>query len=191
VCACWLLPACALTRPPPDYQAPAQSEPHALVRLRLAYHDWPGPELEQVVDIDGRALRDIPQPARRGDGVATRTALVRPGPVAWTIQTTFFHNDVSSHAETYDTTEPAPCGTTTCMQTRPHTRLVNKVDRVNDAGCSQGTRFQAKAGETYHLQYDFSADQKCTLVCSRQVHQGKGPSATAPCETTAGLVGKH
>jgi hypothetical protein len=189
--ACWLLPACALTKPPPDYQGPAKGEPHAIVKVRLAYHDWPGPELEQLVDIDGRALRGIPAPARGGDEIATRVALVRPGPVAWTIQTTFFHNDVTSHAETYDTTEPAPCGTTTCMQIRPHTRLVNKVDRVNDAACSQGTRFRAKAGETYVLQYDYLADQKCTLACYRQVHAAKGAPGKVPCETATGVAGKR
>jgi hypothetical protein len=186
-----LLPACALTKPPPDYQGPAKREPHAVVKVRLAYHAWPGPELEQRVDIDGRVLGDIPAPARRGDGVATRVALVRPGPVAWAIQTTFFHNDVTSHAETYDTTEAAPCGTTTCMQIHPHTRLVNKIDRVNDAACSQGMKFQAKAGETYVLEYDFEADKKCTLVCHRQVHGAKGSPATASCETAAGIAGKR
>jgi len=52
-------------------------------------------------------------------------------------------------------------------------------------------KLQAKAGETYVLQYEYAADRKCTLVCHRQVHQAKGAPAVVPCETDSGAAGKH
>jgi hypothetical protein len=176
----WLVSACAN-----DYRAPSHSEPHALVKLRLAYHAWLGPLLEQVVTIDGDDVRDIPSPApERNGGAVNRPILVRPGNIGCTVRATFFHNDVTTHAESYETSEPAPCGATTCMQSQPHTRLVNQFDRVDDASCTQGLRFPAKTGESYVLEFDFLADRQCTLKCYRQAHEKKGVSV--PCAGTAG-----
>jgi hypothetical protein len=163
-----------------DYRPPDPREPHALVTVRLDYRAWPSEQVEQRVDIDGRRLRDLPEPARQGSTVS-RKVPVRPGATAFTVQAIFFHNDVTSHAETYDTTEQAPCGSTTCTQIVPHTRLVSKTDRVDDASCSQALKFQASAGESYVLSYTFLADQRCTLECSRLLRaRGTGVTKT-PC----------
>jgi hypothetical protein len=178
--AAWGLSACV-----PDYRPPNYSEPHALVKVSLAYHAWPGLELEQLVSVDGHDIRDIPLPAQRGARVATRQVLVRPGSVVWTIQTTFFHNDVTSHAETYESKEDVPCGSTTCMQSTPHTRQVNRVDRVDDATCTQSTKLLGVAGETYTLEYEYLANQRCSLHCYHQIHQRGGAPTKAPCVDTA------
>ena len=176
--AAWMLLACV---PVPEYRPPNYNDLHALVKVRLVYHAWSGPELEQLVTIDGHDIREIPLPAQHGVGVATRSVLVRPGSAAWTIQTTFFHNDVTSHAETYETTESGLCGSTTCTQSTPHARLVNHVEREDDATCTQGMKLLAAAGETYILEYEYLANQQCSLHCYRQVHQHGGVLTNAPC----------
>ena len=183
----WALSACA---PLSEYRPPNNNEPHALVKVRLEYHAWPGPELEQLVSVDGNAVREIPLPAQQGARVATRQVLVRPGSAAWTIQTTFFHNDVTTHAETFGTMEASPCGNTTCMQSTPHAQAVNKVERVDDATCTQGMKLAAAAGETYILDYEFSAAQQCSLHCSRQVHK-RGGVTNAPCAGPADTSSKR
>jgi hypothetical protein len=180
--AAWMLSACA---PMPEYRPPNYHEPHAVVKVRLEYHAWLGPELEQSVAVDGQDVREIPPPAQHGSHVATRQVFVKPGSTTWTIQTTFFHNDVSSHAETYETTQSAPCGSTTCVQSQPHTRQVNRVDRVDDATCTQGVKWLASAGEAYTLQYDFLADGKCSLHCYRQANQRGGAATNLPCQDAA------
>jgi hypothetical protein len=173
----WLA-ACA---PLSEYRPPNTNEPHALVKVRIEYHAWSGPELEQLVTVDGHDVREIPPPAQKGARVATRQVLVRPGSVALTIQTTFFHNDVTTHAETFGTMEASPCGSSTCMQSTPRAQAVNKIERVDDATCTQGMKLLAAAGESYLLEYEYSADQKCSLHCYRQVQKRGGALTNAPC----------
>jgi hypothetical protein len=182
----WLLPGCAH-----EYRPPKAGEPHALVKLRLAYHAWSSALLEQSVTVDGDPVRGIPPPAERGDRSVSHSLVVKPGPAVWAVQATFFHNDVTTHAETYDTTESAPCGSSTCTQIRPHTRLVNHLDRVDDASCRQDTKLVASAGETYVLEFDYQADQQCTLRCHRQAQKGKGAPTNLPCVGAAGSSAKH
>ena len=167
--------------PVPEYRPPNHNELHALVKVRLVYRAWSGPELEQLVTIDGQDIHEIPSPVQQGVGVATRSVLVRPGAAAWTIQTTFFHNDVTSHAETYETTQSGYCGSTACVQSTPHARLVNHVEREDDATCTQGMKLLAVAGETYVLEYEFVAHQQCSLRCFRQIHQRGGALTNVPC----------
>lgn len=177
----WILLGCV---PVPEYRPPTHNELHALVKVRLVYRAWSGPELEQLVTIDGHDIREIPLPVQQGVGVATRSVLVRPGSAAWTIQTTFFHNDVTSHAETYETTESGFCGSTACVQSTPHARLVNHVEREDDATCTQGMKLLAVAGETYILEYEFFANQQCSLRCYRQVYQRGGSLTNVPCASS-------
>ena len=184
--AAWILSACV-----PDYRPPNFNEPHALVKVRLAYHAWPGSELEQLVSIDGNDVREIPPPEQHGVAVATRPVLVRPGSAVWTFRTTFFHNDVTSHAETYESKEDVPCDSTTCVQSTPHTRQVNRVERVDDATCAQSTKLLAVSGETYTLEYEYLANQQCTLHCHRQVHRPGGAAASTPCADTAAPSNRH
>lgn len=158
-----------------DYRPPALGQPHAVVKVRLAYPAPPAAELEQLVMVDGDAVRDLVPPVPPGKAVTSRPISIKPGARRLTVQATFFHNNVTTHAETYDTIEEAPCGTSTCKQTVPHTRAVNRVDRVDDATCTQAVKLDAKAGETYLLEYDFEAEQRCSLRCFRQAHGGRIP----------------
>jgi hypothetical protein len=178
---CWLavLMASACV---PEYRQPDLREPHAVAKLRLAYHAWSGPMLEQTVMVDGSRVRNMPAPVQGGKGVATHAVLLRPGTVRWTIQTAFFHNDVSTHAETYTSDETRPCADTACMQSAPQARNVNKVDRVDDATCEAGMKHTALAGEIYLVQFDFFADRRCSVQCFRQVSRPGGTIANAPCE---------
>jgi hypothetical protein len=160
-----------------DYRPPALGQPHALVKVRLAYPAPPPAELEQLILVDGDAVRDLAAPVPPAKTTTSPPVVIRPGTRRLTVQATFFHNNVTTHAETYDTTVEAPCGTSTCMQTVPHTRAVNRVDRVDDATCTQAVKLDAKAGETYLLEYDFEAEQRCSLRCFRQTGRGK-----VPCE---------
>src|SRR5512136_1127509 len=48
--AAWMLSACV---PVPEYRPPNYNEPHAVVKVRLTYHAWSGPEIEQLVTVDG------------------------------------------------------------------------------------------------------------------------------------------
>jgi hypothetical protein len=184
----WALSACV---PASEYRPPNYNEPHALVKVRLEYHAWSGLELDQLVTVDGHDVREIPPPAQKGARVAIRQVLVRPGSAAWTIQTTFFHNDVTTHAETFGTLEASPCGSSTCMQSTPRAQAVNKVERVDDATCTQGMKLLAAAGESYLLEYEYSADQKCNMHCSRQVQKRGGGVTNAPCAGPADTSSKR
>jgi hypothetical protein len=75
----------------PQYREPRWDEPHAVVKVRLAYHDWPGPSLDQQVTIGQYSEVNLPTPVRTGSGVVTRAVLVRPGNVEWFFRSAFYH----------------------------------------------------------------------------------------------------
>lgn len=164
----------------PQYRAPALSEPHAVVKVRLAYHSWPGPQVEQSTLVDGHAVQDLPAPPHGGQGVLTRAVLVRPGTTTWTIKTAFFHTNTVTRTESYTTTQSYPCGKSMCSRSTPHTRTVSQVVRVNDAVCETGMRQSTLEGGTYILQYDFFADERCQLHCFEQVPRA-GAMGNVPC----------
>ena len=142
--------------------------------------------------IEGDDVRDLSQPVpQAAGGVAVRPILIRPGTLGCVVRATFYHNDVTTHAETYETSEEAPCGSSTCMQVRPHTRLVNQTDRVDDATCTQGVRVEAKARERYVLQFDFHADRQCTLKCLRRVGKHRDKPETVPCDDSPTPHNRH
>lgn len=176
------LSACALSSCIPEYRPPALSEPHALVKVRLAYHAWSGPQLEQVVLIDQHGVKEIPAPVQGGEGVVTRPVLVRPGPAPWTVRTAFFHTYMTTRTESYSTSESYSCGKSMCSRSVPHTRTVTQTVRVNDAVCERAMRHLAVQNGIYILQYDFFANERCSLTCFRQIQQPDGALANVPCE---------
>jgi hypothetical protein len=182
-----LVLAIALSACVPQYRPPALNEPHALVKVRLAYHAWPGPQVDQQVLVDGHAVWDIPVPPRNGDGVVTRAVRVRPGFVPWTIKTAFFHTYMVTRTETYSTTESYPCGKSMCSRSTPHTRTVNQVMRVNDAVCEIGLHQDTVEAGLYLLQYDFFADRRCQLHCFQQLPQPDGSLGNVPCRHPADM----
>jgi hypothetical protein len=168
----WLaLIACGLSSCIPEYRPPSLSEPHAVVKVRLAYHAWSGPELEQVVLIGAYGVKEIPTPVQGGEGVVARPVLVRPGAVPWTVRTAFFHISTTTRTEVYQTGESVP-----------QTRTVTETFRENDAVCERAIRHLAVQNGIYILQYDFFADQRCSLHCFRQVQQPDGTLGNVPCE---------
>lgn len=182
----WLaLVGCTLASCIPEYRPPLLSEPHAVVKFRLAYHDWSGPKLEQVVLIGKNGVKEIPAPVQGGAGVVSRPVLVRPGPVPWTVRTAFFHTYTTTRTESYTTSESYPCGKSYCSRSVPHTRSVTQTVRVNDAVCERGVRHLAVQNGIYILQYDFFANQRCSLHCFRQVEQPDGSLGNVACEFPA------
>lgn len=177
-----LLLACGLSSCIPEYRPPSLTEPHALVKFRLAYHAWSGPQLEQVVLIDRHGVREIPAPVQGGEGVVTRPVLVRPGPAPWTVRTAFFHTYTTTRIESYTTSQSYSCGKSMCSRSVPHTRTVSETVRVNDAVCERSIRHLVVQNGVYILQYDFFANQRCSLHCFRQVEQPDGTLANVPCE---------
>ena len=179
----WLaLIVCGLSSCIPEYRPPALSDPHAVVKLRLAYHAWSGPQLEQVVLLERYGVKEIPAPVQNGEGVVTRPVLVRPGLVPWTVRTAFFHTNTTTAIESYTTSESYSCGKSMCSRSVPHTRTVTRTVRVNDAVCERAIRHAAVQDGIYVLQYDFFADQRCSLHCFRQLQQPDGTLGNVPCE---------
>ena len=178
--ACWLL-VLLLGGCVPEYRQPDLEQPHAVAKLRLAYHAWPGPMLEQTVMVDGSLVK-VPLPVQGHAGAVTRTLRLRPGALWWSIRAAFFHNDVSTHAETHTPAENHPCDDIACTEPAPQVHNVNTVDRVNDVVCEAGMKQQVVAGATYVVQFDFSAERRCTLQCFRQVSRPGGKVASAPCK---------
>jgi hypothetical protein len=165
----------------PQYQPPTLNEPHAVVKVRLAYHGWPGPQVDQVTLVDGHAIQDLPSPPQGGEGVITRAVRVRPGATDWSIKTAFFHTNMVTRTESYTTTQSYPCGRSMCSRSTPHTRTVTQTVRVNDAVCETGMRQSTSVGATYILQYDFFAHERCQLHCFEQVPQADGSLGNLPC----------
>jgi hypothetical protein len=160
----WLaLVACGLSSCVPEYRPPSLSEPHAVVKVRLAYHDWSGPQIEQVVMLGEYGVKDFPVPVQGGAGVVIRPVLVRPGPAFWTVRTSFFHSY-----------------TTTRTESRGH--VVNQTVWVNDAVCELAIRHLAIPNGLYILQYDYFANQRCSLHCLQQVQQPDGTLGHVPCK---------
>lgn len=165
----------------PEYRPPAYDEPHAVVKARLVCHAWPGPRLDQSVMIDAQRLSEVPPPVHGGDGIVTRPVLVRPGTVSWAVRVAFFHTQIVNRTETYTTSQSYSCGKSICSRSTPDTRVVSQPVRVNDAVCEQAMLFQAAARERYIIQYDFFADQRCSLHCFQQFVGTDGTLDNAPC----------
>jgi hypothetical protein len=166
----------------PEYREPRFDEPHALVKVRLAYHAWPGPQLDQDVSIDRRSVLTIPVPVVNGSGVVTRPVMVSPGVAPWFFRSAFFHTFVVTRTETYMTTDSYPCGTAMCSTSTPQTRMVTDVVRVNDGTCETGMGLMVRPSESYIVQYDFFGDRRCSLHCYREITLPDGAPGTAPCE---------
>jgi hypothetical protein len=165
---------------------PSLAEPHAMVKVRLAYHARPGPMLSQLVLINGEDT-GIPAPPDLGSGEITRAIPVRPIATRWDLHAEFFHTITVAQTQTTYTTESYPCGrignsTSYCTRSIPHTRTVWVTQHVRDAYCEQAAGQAPQVGAVYLLQYDFFAHGHCTLACFRQLPQADGSFLNAPCE---------
>jgi hypothetical protein len=168
------------------YQVPALTEPHAMVKVELTYHDQPGPELTQEVHINGTPL-DVPHPAQTRLRTVSRIVPVRLAPTRWQIETTFFHWTRTASFRTVTDEVNTSCGTAGdlnryCAKTVQRTEGRSDFKRVPDAACAQSVSQAPQENGVYVLRYDFYANQRCTLGCIRQWPQPDGTLRDAPCE---------
>ena len=167
------------------YVLPAPHEPHAMVKVRVAYHARPGPSLRQLVLINGEAV-DIPTPPTGPPGEITRAIPVRPQATRWDVRSTFFHTITVPQTRVETRTESYPCGSgrtpRTCTRSVTHTRTVMVTHTITDASCAQAAGQGPQVEGVYLLQYDFYAHGRCSLVCFRQLPNPDGTFQNTPCE---------
>lgn len=83
----------------PQYRPPTLSEPHAVVKVRVAYHSWPGPQVDQVTLVDGHAVQDLPAPlCETGMRQSTREGGTHILQYDFLSQTPYFHTALSGCA---------------------------------------------------------------------------------------------
>jgi hypothetical protein len=165
-----LLCVSACTRP---YQQPAPNEPHAVVKVRLAYHDHPGPSLTEKVRLNEFGIELPPDENLRAVPVISAIR-VRPERNDWSIATTFYHTYTTSRSESYSYS----CGQTTCRSTRQVTQTHTAVD----GSCERQMSILPRQGGVYLLQYDYLSHEQCSLNCIEQVPNTDGTFANRPCE---------
>ena len=165
------------------YQAPTADQPHAVVKIRRAYHVSAGTNLQEYANIgEFRALAE--QRAASQSEARTTALLVHPGPARWKVGSEFSHTELRMVREQYSqqvpyhATETYSCGTGTShrMCTRSVTRYrtetkwrtVQKQVKVSDGACHGAAAHQARQGSVYLLQYSYSGPKVCSLQCMEQ-----------------------
>jgi hypothetical protein len=167
------------------YVLPRPDEPHAMVKVRVAYHSRPGPSLSQLVLINGEAV-DIPTPPTGPPGEITRAIPVRPLATRWDVRSTFSHTVTVPEIRHETRTESYSCGSgrtyRTCTRSVSYTRTVMVTRTIVDGHCEQVAGQGPQVGGVYLLQYDFYAHGRCTLACFRQLPNPDGTFQQTPCE---------
>lgn len=170
------------------YTPPRPDEPHAVAKIRVAYHASAGTGLHQVVTVDGHPV-EVAEPVPGTDGTATSATLVRPVDTTWEISSEFFHLEMRQVMETYYTTEYYSCmqgfgqhaHMGSCSRQVSHQRWVSRSVPVTDMACTTGVRQIPRVGAVYLLQYDFYGQDRCTLACLEQIPTGPQTFRMAPC----------
>jgi hypothetical protein len=178
------------------YEPPLPNQPHAVVKIRRAYASHAGTTLSEAAFIgeDQVMAQD-----RASDLDATQTSAVRvhPGPIVWQVGSTYTHTEMQHVQEYY--TEQVPymasesynCGSgstyrsctrsVTRYRSERKSRWVNKQVTVVDAQCERSLRQLVEDGHIYLLQYSYTADDVCSLVCLEQLARPDGQFDTKPC----------
>ena len=73
--------------------------------------------------------------------------------------------------------------TVTRYRSEQKTRWVNKQVTVTDADCKRTLQQVAEDGHIYLLQYSFTADDVCSLVCVEQIARADGQFDSKPCRS--------
>lgn len=192
VCVLGALGACV-----PSFVQPAATDPHAVVKVRVAYHTESGPQLSQAVRI-GEFAAPISSPPGSVTTPYTQALRVPPSPTTWGFRSEFFHTVSHTRQVPVQVSESYSCGTytsttgygssarsttqtRTCTRTRTEYRTQTETQRVTDASCSVTLRHAPQAGGTYLLQYDFYGNDKCSLHCYRQTPTTDGQFKLEPC----------
>ena len=174
------------------YQQPDPAEPHAILKLRVAYHEMSGPELDETVSLAGYAL---PAPTVDGPRRFTRAYRIRPGePQSVRVGSHFFHVVTVPRREQYTEQERYPCGSQTtgfgssqrtttryCSRTVIKYRTVYDRRVITDGECERRGTIAATPGDVYVLQYDYYMNAQCNLRCMRQLPEPDGSFRMVPC----------
>jgi len=156
------------------YEQPNVNEPHAVVKVRLSYHDHPGIQLTERIRLNDYDIVMPPDETLRATPVA-QAVRIRPEPAAWNISSNFYHTYTTTTLQTTS----YKCGSTTCTRSSP----VTMTHTVSDGSCQQSLTFVPMTGAIYLLQYDFLGADQCSLLCLRQLPAGGDQFITEPCRT--------
>jgi hypothetical protein len=173
------------------YVQPTPNEPHAVLKFRLVHHDVPGPNLGMELRLGEHVLGRERIAARRGTPLSPSTTAhrVRPELAQIEIRTAFTHQ--VSRPATRQVSERYACGTqttgfgtnqrsTTRYCTRNRTEHYQRVDTVVDGACRVGGAFLPQVGQTYIVQYDYYAHERCTAQVFQQLARPDGSFHLVP-----------
>jgi hypothetical protein len=186
---------------PPHFDEPAIDAPHAIVKLQITYRAQPGPQVRDVIAINGLNVR-VPEGNRTLEGTAM--ALRVPfGPTQWEIKTNFYHTDEHTKLESVpvikSVSEYDSCATSDYKghchggyryrtKTTSESRFVTRTVDVSDAQCKQLAFYRLDRGGSYTIQFTFAdadADaDACSLTCTHQIRSAEDEEKTVPCESS-------
>ncbi len=177
----------------PRYQPPAPHEPHALLKVRAAYHMLSGPNLSQSVTIGKFRLAGARTAAIPNWTTAQR---IHAQPAVLGMHAHFFHTQTQTRRVAYNETERYACGTqrsgygkssytTTryCTRMRTKYRTETHVVTITDGACRRGFRLNPAPGANYILEFSYMGHETCTLTCYEQHHDPAvaGSFQLTPC----------
>jgi len=183
------------------YTPPAESEPHAIVKLRRTYETHPGTSLTESVNIDDERALSESVPSRVAGTTRTDALLVRPTPATLGFEGTFSHQEMRLVQEIYLEQEPYTafesysCGSfsspRTCSRSvtryrsKSKTRYVNKLQTVVDGSCSRSLTFAPREDHVYLVQFTYQESRACSLSCFEQVKRTPSGVEQRACPSTA------
>lgn len=175
----------------PRFEQPKLDEPHAVVKVRIAYHSNPKTTLRESVQLNEFAVEVAPKGGRGSVETPLTAAIrVRPEPAHWQIGSTFSHDVSRTVRKSRQVGEQYSCGTQTIGTststrycTRYRTEWYNETvtDTIVDARCAASAKHNPIVGATYLLQYDFYEHDRCTVQCYEQKPTPDGGFALSRC----------
>jgi hypothetical protein len=176
------------------YYPPARGEPHALVKVRVAYHAQYQGDLQHAVYVNGQAVA-VPLPPASVQTPYTTALRVRPGPVRWKFVSAFQHKSTRTVQLTQmggPISCQLPAGSPggdnplhgplpgACTPYLPYPAPPT-TEFVTDASCEAKAEHAVRPNEIYLVQYDFYGDGQCRARCYIQVEAADGQFRLTPC----------
>jgi hypothetical protein len=159
------------------YSQPAMEDPHADVQIRVVHHAELGPNVEEIVTINGEAVR------LEGAGSVREAVMrIRPEGMQYGFETEFYH--FVQQQQTVWENQRYQCGSNRqgpvyCNRQVPVQRVV--TTRVSDGGCGTLLDQVPLAGAVYLVQYEFAGVGQCRATCQRIVQGVNGQSMATEC----------
>lgn len=162
---------------PDVYVQPSAKDPHAIVEVRIFYHQPPPTRLTEKFLLNGLP---ISRPADRTEATPLiGTIRVPPGTLSWVFRASFSHVERGTRVRHYRVTKKYRCGTHSMGRgmnsyavpeycTRHYTkhRRESVTKTVLDGFCSANLSHRAAAGGEYRVQFDFYGTNRCTARCT-------------------------